>query len=191
MIVENMSALSDDELVLRCRQGDCDGFAELVCRYKNPLYQYILAMVRDGGAADDIFQDVFLGFYRRLAQYRPEGKLKSYLFTSARNKVWNFFRDGNQEVSLDDTNEDGTASLHENLAGSDPQPLDGLTREETARRIREAALSLPPAQREVIYLKQYMTFREAAQLLGRPLGTVLADHHRGILKMRKILKDEA
>lgn len=186
-----MNALSDDELVLRCRQGDPDGFAELLYRYKNPLYQYILAMVRDAGAADDIFQDVFLAFYRRLAQYQPEGKLKSYLFTSARNKVWNFFRDGKQEVSLDDTNEDGTAYLQENISGPDPQPLDGLEREETARRIREASLRLPPAQREVIYLKQYMTFKEAAQLLGRPLGTVLADHYRGILKMRKMLQDEA
>lgn len=186
-----MSALSDDELVLRCKQGDESGFAELLLRYKNPLYQYIFAMVRDGGAAEDIFQEVFLGFYGRIAQYRPEGKLKSYLFTSARNKVWNFFQDGKQEVSLDDTNEDGTAYLHENLPGSDPQPLDGLARAETAQKIRDASMTLSPAQREVIYLKQYMTFREVAQLLGHPLGTVLADHHRGILKMRKILQEEA
>lgn len=188
---EKMNARSDDELVAGFQNGDETCFNELVYRYKNILYQYILVMVRDEGAADDIFQEVFLNFYRRIKKYHPEGKLKSYLFTSARNRILNFFRDGNKMFSLDDTDEEGNTYLHNGLAGNDPQPLEKLEQEELAARIRNASLRLPPRQREAIYLKQYMTFREAAELLGRPLGTVLADHYRGVQKMQKLLKEEA
>lgn len=186
-----MKQRTDDELIVAFQNGNPEGFNELVYRYKNTLYQYIVAMVRDEGAAGDIFQEVFLSFYRRLNEYRPEGKLKSYLFTSAHNRILNFFRDQKQNVSLDDTDEEGNAYLQEELAGDDLQPLEHLEQAELANKIQTATLTLPQAQREVIYLKQYMTFREAAELLNRPLGTVLADHHRGIQKMKQLLQKEA
>ncbi len=186
-----MKELSDDELVAGFQNGDEQCFNELVYRYKNTLYQYILVMVRDEGAAGDIFQEVFLNFYRRIGQYRSEGKLKSYLFTAARNRVFNYFRDKDGVCSLDDTDEEGNPYLHDEVQGDDPSPLEKMEQAELGRRIQEASLRLPLSQREIIYLKQYMTFREAAQLLNRPLGTVLADHHRGIQKMQKMLRDEA
>lgn len=186
-----MSDRSDDELVLGFQNGDQECFNQLVYRYKNILYQYIMVMVRDEGAAGDIFQEVFLGFYRRINDYRPEGKLKSYLFTAARNRMLNFFRDRDKLFSLDDTDEEGNAYMHDALPGADPQPLENLERAELAERIRNASLRLPARQREAIYLKQYMTFREAAELLKRPLGTVLADHFRGVQKMQMMLRDEA
>lgn len=186
-----MNGQSDDELVVGFQNGDERCFNELVYRYKNMLYQYIMVMVRDEGAAGDIFQEVFLNFYRHIHDYQPEGKLKSYLFTAARNRILNYFRDKDKLVSLDDTDEEGNPYWHDELPGQDPQPLEGLERAELAQQIRNASLRLPPAQREAIYLKQYMTFKEASELLNRPLGTVLADHHRGIRKMQKMLQNEA
>lgn len=186
-----MNERTDDEWVIAAQRGEADGFNQLVYRYKNSLYQYILAMTRDSAAAEDIFQDVFLNFYRRLPQYRPEGKLKSYLFTAARNRILNYFRDRGNTLSLDETDEDGRSPWQEALPSPEAGPLKQLEQQETAQRIRRAAQQLPPRQREVIYLKQYMTFKEAAQLLNRPIGTVLADHHRGIQKMQNMLQNEA
>lgn len=185
------SLLSDDELVAAFQRGDAQSFNELVYRYKNSLYQYIMALVRDEGAAGDIFQEVFLNFYRRVGQYQAQGKLKNYLFTAARNRVLNVFRDRAKLTSLDEPDEDGSAHWHEELPGTDLQPLEGLERAELAQRIRHASLRLPAAQREVIYLKQYMTFKEVAELVGRPLGTVLSDHARALQKMKKFLSEEA
>lgn len=183
-----MSERSDDELVFRCKQGDAQSFNELVYRYKNDLYQYILAMVRDEGAAEDIFQEVFLNFYRRMNDYQSEGKFKSYLFTSARNRIMNYFRDQKRLLSLDDTDEEGNAYLHESIIGKDLQPLEHMSQAESLERIKQASLALPEKQREVVYLKQLMTFQEVADMVKRPLGTVLADYHRGIKKMQAILK---
>lgn len=185
-----MNERTDDELVQGYRQGDETCFNELVYRYKNSLYQYIVAMVHDEGAAGDLFQEVFLHFYRRIYEYKTEGKLKSYLFTAARNRILNYFRDQDQAFSLDETDEEGNAFWHEELAENAPQPLEQLEQTELAQRLRRAAEQLPPRQRETIYLKQYMTFKEIAEMLNRPIGTVLADHHRGIQKMQKMLQDE-
>ncbi len=185
------SQLSDDELVSAFQRGDAQSFNELVYRYKNSLYQYIMSLVRDEGAAGDIFQEVFLNFYRRIGAYEAQGKLKNYLFTAARNRVLNLFRDRAKLTSLDEPDENGAAHWHEELPGTDPQPLEGLEKAELAQRIRHASLRLPPAQREVIYLKQYMTFREVSELVGRPLGTVLSDHARALQKMKQFLEEEA
>ena len=53
--------------------------------------------------------------------------------------------------------------------------------------IRRASLALPQRQREMIYLRQYLSFKEIAELMDRPLGTVLADCHRAIKKMQHLL----
>ena len=186
-----MNERSDDELVAGFQDGDETCFNELVYRYKNMLYQYIKAMVRDESAAEDIFQEVFLSFYRNMKQYRPQGKFKNYLFTSARNRVLNFFRDKKEMFSLDDTDENGNPYLHEQLESGEAQPLETMEQAELGRRIRQASLRLSVKQREILYLKQYMTFQEAAQLLQRPLGSLLADHHRAVQKMQKLLREEA
>ena len=184
-----MSERTDDQLVQGCQAGDEQCFNELVYRYKNGLYQYIVALVHDETAAEDIFQEVFLSFYRRINEYKPEGKLKSYLFTSARNRVLTYFRDADKAVSLDDTDEEGNAYLHEGIAGNDSTPLEGMAQNESLERIKEASLALPEKQREVVYLKQLMTFQEVAETVKRPLGTVLADYHRGIKKMQQLLQE--
>ena len=169
------------------KNGSNEAFEQLVFRYKNSLYQYILSMVQDEGAAGDLFQEVFLSFFRHAATYEAKGKFKSWLFLTARNKVFNYTRDQKKNTSLDQTDEEGNAFLHETLPDGAPHMLEALSSKETEEMIRQAAEQLPPRQREVIYLRQYLSFKEMAELLGRPIGTVLADCHRGVQKMQQIL----
>lgn len=178
---------TDDELVLLFKNGSNEAFEQLVFRYKNSLYQYILSMVQDEGAAGDLFQEVFLSFFRHAATYEAKGKFKSWLFLTARNKVFNYTRDQKKNTSLDQTDEEGNAFFHETLPDGAPHMLEALSSKETEEMIRQAAEQLPPRQREVIYLRQYLSFKEMAELLGRPIGTVLADCHRGVQKMQQIL----
>ena len=178
---------TDDELVLLFKSGSGEAFEELVYRYKNSLYQYIMAMVQDEGAAGDLFQEVFISFFKHTDKYQPRGKFKSWLFLTARNKVLNFFRDRDLLASLDQTDEEGNAFLHDTLPDGAPSPLEGLAGRETEEEIRRASLALPQRQREMIYLRQYLSFKEIAELMDRPLGTVLADCHRAIKKMQHLL----
>lgn len=182
-----LNGRTDDELVLLFKSGSGEAFEELVYRYKNSLYQYIMAMVQDEGAAGDLFQEVFISFFKHADKYQPRGKFKSWLFLAARNKVLNFFRDRDPLASLDQTDEEGNAFLHDTLPDGAPSPLEGLAGRETEEEIRRASLALPQRQREMIYLRQYLSFKEIAELMDRPLGTVLADCHRAIKKMQHLL----
>lgn len=182
-----MNGRTDDELVLLFKSGSGEAFEELVYRYKNSLYQYIMTMVQDEGAAGDLFQEVFISLFKHADKYEPRGKFKSWLFLTARNRVLNFFRDRDKLSSLDQTDEEGNAFLHDTLPDGETSPLEGLAGRETEEEIRRAALELPQRQREMIYLRQYLSFKEIAELLNRPLGTVLADCHRAVKKMQRIL----
>jgi len=183
----NLAAYTDDALVARFRQGDGEAFEALVYRYKNSLYQYIMAMVRDEGAAGDLFQETFLSFFKNADKYEARGKFKSWLFLTARNRTLNYFRDRDGLASLDETDEEGNAFWHDTLADSAAAPLEALSGRETEEEIRRAALLLPARQREMIYLRPYFSFKEIAQMLNRPLGTVLADCHRAVKKMQTLL----
>lgn len=181
------NALTDDELILDFVRGDALAFEELVLRYKNSLYQYISVMTGDEGAAGDIFQEVFLSVYKNAQKYQPQGKFKAWLFRLARNRVLNYFRDKDPLFSLDQTDEEGKEPLHEMLPSGEELPLEMLERAELAEEIRRASLALPPKQREIVYLRQYMSFKDIAQMLGLPLGTVLVTSHRAIKKMQSML----
>lgn len=181
------NALTDDELVSDFVRGDELAFEELVLRYKNSLYQYILVMTGDEGSAGDLFQEVFLSVYKNASKYQAQGKFKAWLFRLARNRVLNYFRDRDPLFSLDQTDEEGKEPLHEILPSGEELPLETLERAELAQDIRRAAEALPPKQREIIYLRQYMSFKEIAEALNLPLGTVLATGHRAIKKLQHIL----
>ena len=77
--------------------------------------------------------------------------------------------------------------MHEILPSGEELPLETLERAELAKEIRKATQALPPKQREIIYLRQYMSFKDIAQTLGLPLGTVLVTSHRAIKKLQSIL----
>lgn len=177
----------DDVLVASFCQGNNEAFEALVLRYKNPLYQYILSLVKDESTAEDLFQDVFISFFKHARSYRAQGKFKAWLFLTARNKVINHWRDHKQTASLDQTDEDGNAFLQEILPDKTPSALDELSFREFETSVARAIDQLPPRQREMIYLRQFMSFQEIAETVGRPLGTVLADCHRAVKKIRQIL----
>ncbi len=187
----NLSAQNDDELIQTFVAGQPQAFEELVLRYKNSLYQYILSLVHDEGAAGDLFQEVFLALYKHAADFQAQGKVKAWLFLTARNKTLNYFRDRKEHVSLDAPDEEGNEFWHEVLPDGEADQLEQLESEEGLKRLKRAIDQLPPRQKEVIYLRQYLSFAEMAEVQHRPLGTVLADCHRAVEKVRQILASEA
>ena len=182
---------NDDELVASFCEGNNQAFETLVLRYKNPLYQCILSLVKEESTAEDLFLDVFVSLFNRAKTYKAEGKFKAWLFLTARNKVLNFWRDNKSTVSLDQTDDDGNAYLQEMVADNSRPVLDDLTWRDLQESVRQAIEQLSPRQREMIYLRQFLSFQEIADTVGRPLGTVLADCHRAVKKIRQLIEQTA
>lgn len=189
--MEPINQQTDESLVLAFKNGNNEAFENLVYRYKNSLYQYIYGMVKETGVAEDLFQEVFVSFFKQRQRFEVRGKFKSWLFLTARNRVFNYFRDTKQTVSLDQTDDEGNAFLQDKLPDENRLPLEELTQQEKDERVKQAVLQLVPRQREIIYLRAYFSFKEIAQMVGRPLGTVLADCHRATQKMQQILADDS
>lgn len=181
---------NDDSLVASFCDGNNQAFEELVLRYKNSLYQYILSLVKDESVAEDVFQDVFISLFKHAKTYKAQGKFKAWLFLAARNKVLNYWRDHKNGYSLDQTDDDGNAYLQDTLSDNSRPVLDELAGKELEKLVAWAADQLSPRQREMIYLRQFLSFQEIADTVDRPLGTVLADCHRAVKKIRQLIEEK-
>jgi len=86
---ENLTFLSDEALMLRCRKGEIECLNILIGRHKNSLYRYIFSMIREEAISEEIFQDVFLQVLKFRRKYKPKAKFTTFLFKIAHNRCIN------------------------------------------------------------------------------------------------------
>lgn len=186
--------LTDAELLAAFKAGDPEALGLLMERHKAALYGYLLRLTGRQDAAEDVFQEVFLKLVRDPGAYGEKEKFKAWLFTVARNAAMDHFRRqaAKGEVPLEGV--DGKAGPADFLASAEPGPEQAFYGKDLGRRIDAALASLSEDQREVFYLRHYseLSFREIAQALKLPIGTVLARMSRAAARLReKLEKDMA
>jgi RNA polymerase sigma-70 factor (ECF subfamily) len=183
--------ISDPELVRAFKGGDNEALEGLIEKYKGPLYAYLLRLLGDPGAADDLFQDVFVKVLKKLSVYSERKKFSAWLFTVAHHAVMDHFRSVSRrrEDSLDSHDDDRPAA-GDTLASPEPGPDELLEAAERAGALRAAFESLSAEQREIFIMRHYsgLSFGEIAVILGVPVGTALARMSRAMAKMRERLQ---
>ncbi|WP_428898181.1 RNA polymerase sigma-70 factor [Parelusimicrobium proximum] len=173
----------DAKMLQEYREGNLESLEMLVKKYQDILYTYALSLLKDESTAADVVQDVFLKIVERPDSFK-EGNLKSWLFTVTRNKCMDIFRlNSKGSISLDEKDEDGL-SLEDKIAGADPAPLEKMLSASGNEMLYKVFDTLPADQKEVITLRAEFSFKEIAEMLKCPLGTVLARASRGYKKMR-------
>src|ERR1035437_3325900 len=145
----------DAVLMLRVKRGDRAAFAELVEKYKQPLFNFIRRTLRDETESEDLAQNVFLQVYKSRQRYERTAKFSTWLFTIARNLCLNEIRRRSRHPA---------ESIEEAHAEHDDQPRqqyedksqiappDKLFHGELAQKIEEALAELPENQRTAILL---------------------------------------
>jgi len=183
------SSQTDDDLLIRLRNGDEQAFVALYRRRQGAIYRFALHMSGSASAAEDITQEVFLALLREQCGYDSErGTLSGYLFGIARKLVLRNLERGRADVPLE-TDADEIAPRE--LAVID-DPLAGLTRNEAIEALRRSVQALPRRYREVVVLcdLEEMDYAEAAIVLGCPIGTVRSRMHRArALLLEKLNQD--
>jgi RNA polymerase sigma-70 factor (ECF subfamily) len=170
----------DDLLLRRAAKGDEEAFTLLYRRHQGALYRFALRMTGSAWGAEEIVQDVFMTLIRAPKKYDPErGTVGALLFGIARNRVMKHLERRPREVALEEKNEDGTGAgiiLQDSFT-----PAMWVEKRERMHQVRAAVLDLPTEFREAVVMCELeeMSYEEAAQMTGCPIGTIRSRLHRG------------
>lgn len=161
------SHLDDQECVTRAQRGEGKAFSELIARYQDRVYRFLLRLTRSADDALDLTQDTFLRAYQSIDRWRPDALFRTWLFRIARNLAFDRLR-RDKRVEFVELEED--ADIQDPAGG--PEAIL-----ETAQRLQqlEAALErLPPEHREILLLREIedMSYDEIARVLDLNAGTV-------------------
>jgi len=170
----------DDVLLRRAAKGDEEAFTLIYRRHQAAMYRFALRMTGNTWAAEEIVQDVFMTLMRDPKKYdATRGALGAFLYGVARNRVMKHLERLPREVALEEKNEDGTGS---GIVLQDAStPAIWLEKRERIRQVRNAVQELPVEFREAVVLCELeeLSYEEAAQMAGCPIGTIRSRLHRG------------
>jgi len=168
-------------------------FADDAIAHLDTLYRGALRLTRDPDQAQDLVQDTYTRALRYQASFKPGTNLRAWLFAIMRNLFWDRVKGGRPaDVSLDQQ-VDEDFSLYERLEDDSVHPeLDVLNRI-AAQEVVTAVDALPPAYREVVLLVDVegFAYKDAAEILDIPIGTVMSRLHRARRQLQKLLYDYA
>jgi len=186
------SGPSDEALLERFRsRGDEEAFATLVHRYEQELFNYLRRYLGQAEMAEDVFQSTFLQIYLKREQFEEGRRFRPWLYTIATNQAIDSQRRNKRHrmVSLDSRGggNDDVAALVEMLTAGDPTAVERFEGEEAKEWVRAAVEELPDALRSALVLvyHQGLKYREAADALGIPVGTVKSRLHSALLKLNE------
>jgi RNA polymerase sigma-70 factor (ECF subfamily) len=165
---------SDAVLARRVRAGDRDAFGALIERYRRRAYVQALAIVRSREDALDLAQEAFVRAYRARHTLDPNRPFYAWLYQILRRLCFNFLRDATAHARLMDAQ--GHDWLRAVAQAAPDDPAAAVERADERRRVAAAIARLPAHEREVVVLKEFeeLKYREIAELVGVPIGTVMS-----------------
>jgi len=188
---------SDERLLLAYRsRQDRRAFDQLVRRYERELYNYLRHYLGDAEMAEDAFQATFLQVHLKCERFEPGRRVRPWLYTVATNQAIDAQRRNRRHrmVSLDRRSaargsDDDAGSLVQLLESQEADPFDEADSAEQRQSVRQAVDQLPDPLREVLVLVYYqgLKYREAAEVLSIPVGTVKSRLHAAIGKLNQAL----
>jgi len=179
-------------LILEAQRGELDAFNRLVLAYQDMVYSQAYRMMGEGPAAEDATQDAFIAAFRKLSTYRG-GSFKAWLLRIVTNVCYDELRRRKRRPTtpLEPTdNDDEEIESPRWLSDPNETPEERAERQELARALQRCLNGLPEEFRSVVALVdiQGMDYTEAADVLGKPLGTVKSRLARARTRMRECLK---
>ena len=171
---------TDVELLARLRAGDSAACGVIFERYEQPVFRYLVGVLKDRHAAEDVLQDTFVLVLRK-AEAAAGESFRGWLFAVAHQQALLFRRKGKRVPAVAG---DGLLAL----VGAETDPAAAADSDDTAAAVRGLLAQLPEPQREVIRLRLFdgLKFREVADRLGCPLNTALARMHDGLTRLRTL-----
>jgi RNA polymerase sigma-70 factor (ECF subfamily) len=172
---------------------DRRGFEERALPHLRALFGLALRLTGDASAAEDLVQETYLKALQAFFTLRDPDRVRPWLFQILGRLVIDRHRASGREVPLEAPEDLDRFSLYDRIADEDPLPYSDRLHEDFLARfrdedVRRALVRIPEAYRVplVLVYVEGLSYRELAQVLGCPIGTVMSRLHRG----RKALERE-
>lgn len=179
--------LSDEQLVDLYRHGRMDAFEGLVERYRLSLFHFLSRFVGQRPAAEDLFQETFLQVHLAIESFDSTRSFRPWVFTIAANKARDWLRRNNQRRTAAlsapiDGSQGDSLSFVDLLEADLPMPSQTAESQETQELVKQCVAELPSHLREILLLAYFdrFAYKEIAQMLGVPLGTVKSRLHAAV-----------
>lgn len=166
-----------EEAMARMVQRDQSALKEIYESYVGYIYRIIYEVLRNKENAEDVTSEFFIRLWNKAEQFRPGSGHKGYMATMARNMAVDFLRKYRRE-ELTELMED-LGQTGEDL-GTEQEVLGDMS-------VSQALDTLKPSERQIVSLKVLgeLTFKEIAQCMKIPMGTVTWKYQNAIKKLRR------
>lgn len=179
-----------EHFIMLIQHGERQGLKDIYDEYGKTVYSIIFSVVRNPQDAEDITSDFFVKLWSIADTYCYGGKHKRWLAAIARNMAVDFMRKNSKEQLIIDIDRDETIDE----GHSKIEPVDTADTENTVvgqMSVGEALKTLDNGEREIINMKLFadMTFRDIADTLKKPLGTVTWKYRNALAKLKRVVKE--
>jgi RNA polymerase sigma-70 factor (ECF subfamily) len=179
------AAPSAEELMVRVAKGDERAFELLYGQFSGPVFGLVRRILRDAAQSEEVTQEVFVELWRTATRYAPEkGSALNWAMTLAHRRAVDRVRSARAGTEREQK------ATFEAARG---RPFDEVAESVTARlersQVRRCLSFLTELQRESVLLAYYQgyTYREVAEVLSTPQGTVKTRLRDGLIRLRDCL----
>jgi RNA polymerase sigma-70 factor (ECF subfamily) len=188
-------ALQDFKLIdLAKEEGDQKAYAELMKRYKKPLYHTILKMVRNVDDAEDLTIEAFAKAFKSLHKFKKDYTFSTWLFRIATNNCIDFIRKKKLETTSISSSfrDDNGDDVGMDIRDVNPTPQEEAIKSQKVEIMQLIITKLPPKYQTLVNLRYFreLSYEEIAEELQAPLGTVKAQLHRARELLYDLVKDK-
>jgi len=175
-------AKSDElaQIIIGCKNGDSNCFSQVVDIYASRCYGYFYRLTSNNDLSDELLSELFVKLVERIASYKG-GSFDGWIFKIASNIFHDYLRTKQRRKKLLDFQKKQLELEITEPKQSDNEQIDKLQIQLTR---------LDTDTRELVMLRFYseLSFKEIAAMRSEPIGTTLAKLHRGLKKLRELMK---
>mgnify|MGYP003650585139 FL=1 len=188
-------ALKDFKLIDHAvNDGDEQSYAELMDRYKRPVYHMVLKMVRNIDDAEDLTMEAFAKAFKNLHKFKKDYTFSTWLFRIATNNAIDFIRKKKLDTFSLNTSfkDDGGEPVNIDVEDGNLNPQEETIKDQKIELVQMFVTKLPPKYQRLVRLRYFdeLSYDEIAKTLDAPLGTVKAQLHRARELMYDLVKDK-
>ena len=185
--VNDKFKFSDEKLILRFQEGDINAYNELVKRYKDRLFNFVLRYFNNAEQAEDVVQDTLIKLYTHASYYKNIAKFSTWIFTIAKNNALTELRKNKRKQTDSLWTEDGKVID----INSKEESLESKVQNEIAiDQLNKFLDEIPENFRMAVVLRDFeeLSYDEISKILEIPIGTIKSRINRGRIQLAEKMK---